>query len=66
MIIRLMEKVVQVKSLKDKSNDFFFWKSRPDIEKLAAIELLRQQYIKYKHPNAQPRFQRVCRVIKQK
>ena len=59
-----MEKVVTIRSLKDKKTDFVYWQSRPEAERLAAIETLRQQYIKFKYGNVQPRFQRVCRIIK--
>ncbi|MBI3718066.1 MAG: hypothetical protein HY252_05675 [Sphingobacteriales bacterium] len=58
-----MEKVVNIQPLHSKKNDFHFWKDKPDAEKLAAIEMLRQQYIHFKFNNVQPRFQRVCRVI---
>jgi hypothetical protein len=61
-----MEKVINKRSLKEKKTDFVFWQSKPETERLATIEILRQQYIKYKYGNVQPRFQRVCRVIKQK
>jgi hypothetical protein len=61
-----MEKVINKLSLKEKKTDFVFWQSKPETERLAAIEILRQQYIKYKYGNVQPRFQRVCRIIKQK
>lgn len=59
-----MEKVVAKGSLRDKKTDFVYWQSRPETERLAAIETLRQQYIKYKFGNVQPRFQRVYRIIK--
>ena len=59
-----MEKVITKLSLKDKKIDFAYWQSRPEAERLAAIETLRQQYIKYKFGNVQPRFQRVCRIVK--
>lgn len=59
-----MEKVVAQGSLRDKKTDFVYWQSRPETERLAAIETLRQQYIKYKFGNVQPRFQRVYRIIK--
>ncbi len=60
----MMEKVVTIRSLKDKKTDFAYWQSRPETERLAAIETLRQQYIKFKYGNVQPRFQRVCQIIK--
>jgi hypothetical protein len=52
--------------LKDRSSDFAFWQQKSEAERLAAIETLRQQYIHFKFPQAQPRFQRVYRIIKQK
>jgi hypothetical protein len=61
-----MQKVVSIKSLKEKSSDFQYWQSKTETERLAAIETLRQQYIKFKFPDVQPRFQRVCTVAKQK
>ena len=59
-----MEKVVTIRSLKDKKTDFDYWKSKSETERMAAIETLRQQYFKYKYGNVQPRFQRVCRIVK--
>lgn len=61
-----MEKAVTIRQLKDKSSSLQYWQSKPANERLAAIELLRQQYIKFKYTDVQPRFQRVCRIIKQK
>ncbi len=61
-----MEKAVMIRQLKDKSSSLPYWQSKPANERLAAIELLRQQYIKFKYTDVQPRLQRVCRIIKQK
>lgn len=60
-----MEKVLKITSLKDQKSDFEFWMSKPEIERLAAIETLRQQYINYKK-DVQPRLQRVYRIVSQK
>ncbi len=60
-----MEKELKIVSLKDKSNEFEFWNSKSEIERLQAIETLRQQYINYKK-DAQSRLQRVYRIINQK
>lgn len=60
-----MEKSVKIVRLKDKSNDFLYWKSKTEIERLQAVEALRQQYINYKK-DVQPRLQRVYRIINQK
>lgn len=59
-----MEKVVTKGSLRDRKTDFAYWQARPETDRLAAIEMLRQQYIKYKFGNVQPRFQRVYRIVK--
>ncbi len=60
----MMEKVVKVLSLKDKQSDFAFWKTKSDAERIEAIEILRAQYIKFMK-DAEPRLQRVCRIINQ-
>ena len=61
-----MEKVVTKRTLKETSSSLEYWLSRPASERLAAIEKLRQQYIKFKYKDVQPQLQRVCRIIKQK
>ncbi len=61
-----MEKAVTIRQLKDKSSSLQYWQAKPATERLAAIELLRQQYIKFKYTDVQPRLQRVCSIIKQK
>ena len=61
-----MEKVIAKLSLKEKKTDFAFWQSKSETERLAAVEMLRQEYFKYKYGNVQPRFQRVCHIVKQK
>lgn len=61
-----MQKVSSIRSLKEKNNDFLYWQTKPETERLAAIEILRQQYFKFKYTDVQPRFQRVCTVVKQK
>jgi len=43
-----MEKVITIRSLKDKKTDFTYWQSKPETERLAAIETLRQQFINAK------------------
>ncbi len=51
--------------MKDKNNDFLFWSSKTEVERLQAIETSRQQYINYKK-DVQPRLQRVYRIVNQK
>jgi hypothetical protein len=61
-----MEKVVTKRALKEKSSAIRYWLSRTVDERIGAIEMLRQQYFKFKYNDVQPRLQRVCRIIKQK
>lgn len=58
----MMEKSLKITHLKDHKTDFSYWQTKTEQERLEAIELLRQQYIKYIQ-NVQQGFQRVCRVI---
>ena len=60
-----MEKSLKIVQLKDKQTDFLFWSSKSEIERLSAIETLRQQYINYKQ-DVQSRLQRVYRIINRK
>lgn len=60
-----MEKSLKIIQLKDKQTDFLYWSSKTEIERLTAIEILRQQYINYKQ-DAQSRLQRVYRIINKK
>lgn len=60
-----MEKAVTIVNLKDRSTDFRYWMSRPETERLEAIETLRNQSINYKK-DVKPRLQRVYRVVNQK
>ena len=53
-----MEKILKIVRLKDDNTDFLYWTSRTEIERLEAIETLRQQYINYKK-DVQPKLQRV-------
>lgn len=43
-----MEKMLKIVQLKDKNTDFAFWQTQRDLQRLQAIEILRQQYIKLK------------------
>lgn len=60
-----MEKILKIVTLKNKSTEFIFWNSKSEIERLQAIETLRQQYINYKK-DVHSRLQRVYRIINQK
>ncbi|MEO8772566.1 MAG: hypothetical protein ABI402_20890 [Ferruginibacter sp.] len=59
-----MDKTLKIVHLKDKNSDFTFWITKSEIERLQAIEILRQQYINFKK-DVQPRLQRVYRIINQ-
>lgn len=59
-----MEKVLRIVSLHEQPSDYAYWISRPVIERIDAIEILRNQYIYFKK-DAKSRLQRVCRVVEQ-
>lgn len=59
-----MEKILKIISLHEQPNDYKYWLSRPVSERIDAVELLRNQYIKFRK-DVEPRLQRICRVIKQ-
>lgn len=57
-----MNKVLKIVKLKDNETDFQFWQTQSDLQRLHAIEILRQQYINFKK-DVQPGLQRVYRII---
>lgn len=59
-----MEKVVKKIGLREKQSDFAFWQRKTPAERLAAVELLRDQYIKFITKDAESGLPRVCRIIK--
>ena len=48
--------------LGEPTNDVAYWLSQPPEARLAALEEIRQEYIRWKY-DAQPRFQRVCSIV---
>jgi len=54
-----------IKKLKmqDSKNDFAYWQAQSYAQRLAALELIRNEYISWKY-GAPQRFQRVYRIIK--
>ena len=44
----IMEKVIKVIGLHDQQSDLSYWLSKTPQERLAAIEILRQQYVQLK------------------
>ncbi len=55
-----MEKVIRIVHLREGSYDLAFWLSKTPQERIAAMEMLRQQYAALK--GIEPRLQRVCRI----
>jgi hypothetical protein len=57
-----MEKVVSIRHLKDKQNDYAFWLTKTPAERIEAIEFLRLQYLAL-NKNAPQRLQRILRIV---
>lgn len=49
----------------EEPSDVLFWLSRPPIERIKALELIRHEYNLWKYGTEQE-FKRVCRVVKRK
>lgn len=60
-----MEKVVHITSIDSKQNDFEFWSRNSYHERLAAIEMLRQQYYSI-NKHVPQGFQRVCTISRKR
>lgn len=61
-----MDKVLHKYVLQDQpQNDLEYWKSKSEIERLKALETLRNQYIILFFNGNRPRFQRVYTALKQ-
>lgn len=56
-----MEKTVRIIALRDDQSDLTYWLSKSHQERLMAIEILRQQYVRLKC--IEPGLQRVCRIV---
>jgi hypothetical protein len=55
---------IKVLKIDEVKSDFAFWQTRPFEERLAALESIRNDYIKWAY-DIQPGFQRVYRIVKQ-
>ena len=53
--------MLKIVILKDRNTDFRFWQTQTELQRLEAIEILRQQYINFRK-DAQQGFQRVYRI----
>jgi hypothetical protein len=51
--------------IKEAQNDFAYWQTQPYEKRLATLEAIRTEYIKWKY-GTQQRFQRVYTIIEQK
>jgi len=58
-----MEKALKITTIKETTLDFAFWSTKSPLERLEAIEIIRQQYFSLTKA-IQPRLQRVCKVSK--
>jgi hypothetical protein len=59
-----MVKVARKIRLKDEGKDLAYWRSRPLLERLRAVDSLRRMYINTHVAPGQQRLPRVCRVVK--
>lgn len=60
-----LEKIVCKYKLGEQPEESFYWQNRSYQERLAALEEIRTEYNSWRY-NAEQRFQRVYRIIKQK
>lgn len=58
-----MKKVMTIARTDAAPRDVVFWKQQPTAQRLAALEQIRQEYMRWKYDH-QPGFQRVYHIIK--
>lgn len=58
-----MEKVICKATNKQLTSDFLYWQGQPPLQRLEALEQIRQEYHQYKY-NGEPRLQRVYTIIR--
>ncbi len=58
-----MKKVVGKVALSQGERDVRYWRTRPYVERIAALEQIRRDYIRWKY-GAEPRLQRVYKIVK--
>jgi hypothetical protein len=59
-----IKKVCKKIALNEQKSDFAYWQTQPYEARLAALEEIRREYHRWKY-GAEPRFQRVYRVVEQ-
>ena len=60
---RRIATVVTKKKLDEPQSDLAYWLSQPPEARLAALEEIRQEYIRWKY-DVQPRLQRVWKIVR--
>ncbi|GER78617.1 conserved hypothetical protein [Candidatus Denitrolinea symbiosum] len=60
-----IEKVVTKLKMNEQKSDAEYWRAQPPAARIAALEEIRREYHKWKY-GAEPRLQRIYRIIKQK
>lgn len=61
---RRIVRVARVVSLSEQGSDLDYWLTRPPEARVAAVEAIRREYHGWEDDDAEPRLQRVCRVLK--
>jgi hypothetical protein len=61
---RMDKTAFKIVKLDEVRSDFAYWQTRPYEERLAALESIRNDYLKWAY-DIQPGFQRVYRIVKQ-
>ena len=56
-----IQKICMKYRLDEEPSDASYWRSRPSVDRLAALEEIRQEYHRWKY-HAEPGFQRVCTI----
>jgi hypothetical protein len=63
MKVREIAPVYQKKTLRQPKRDAAYWRTRPYIERIAALEQIRSEYHHWKG-DVHPGLQRVCKIVK--
>lgn len=58
------EIIITKTTIKAAKSDVAYWRSQPYEARLAALESIRSEYHQWKY-NAEPRLQRIYRIVKQ-
>jgi hypothetical protein len=61
-----IERVVRKYKIDQEPNNFSYWKNKSFQERIDALETIRSEYHAWRYSDAEQRFHRVCRIVKQK